>query len=146
MTRQDSTPHAGAEIIAMSAPEDRPVRQDSLRDGVLIWRGIDALESSVTTPQEPVEVDGGLTRHSIRPDDLAVDPDAQSNGEERTGEIDRNKSVVAEHEAVSACRVVIGADDLPPIIDSRRSRSIRGGKFHGSEIKAALDCRKSRYG
>jgi hypothetical protein len=146
MTRQDSTPHAGAEIVVMSAPEDRPVRQDSLRDGVLVWRGIDVLELSVTPAKEAVKVDRGFAGHSIRPDDLAVDPDAQSNGEERTGEIDRNKSVVAEHEAVSACRVVIGADDLPPIIDSRRSRSIRGGKFHGSEIKAALDCRKSRYG
>src|SRR5687767_4349099 len=123
----------------MPASEDRAVRQDSLRDRVLVWRGVDTLESPVTGPQEAVNVHSGLTRLPIRPDDLAAGPDAQSYGENGVGKIDRRESVFAEHEAVGADRVVVVPDDLSPIIDSRCYRSLRAGNFNGSEIKAALD-------
>src|SRR6266550_717929 len=118
MRPQNSSLHAGAEIIVMPASEDRAVRQGSLRDGVLVWRGVDALESPIAGPQEAVKVQCGLARHPVCPDYLAVGADTQSYGEDRSRKIDRGESVVAEHEAVAPCRVVVGPHDLPRIIDS----------------------------
>src|SRR5438876_8222350 len=140
---QHGAPHACAEIVVMPASEDRPIRQDSLRNRVRIWWGVDALESSVTGAQETVKVHGGLALHLIRAHDFAVGADAQSYGEDRTGETDRREFVVAEHEAMSPRRVVVGSDDLTPIVDSPCYRSLRAGNFNGSEIKAALDCGES---
>src|SRR5207302_613063 len=113
MGTQDSALHAGSEIVVMAASEDGTIRQDSLRDRVLEWRGVDVLESSVTAPQEAMKVHAGLARHFVRPNDLPVGADAQSYGEDRAWKIDGCEFVVAEHEAMGARRVVVGSDDLP---------------------------------
>src|SRR5438105_1819318 len=145
MGTQDGALHAGSEIVVMAAAEYGAVRQDSLRDRVLEWREVDALESSVTAPQEAVKVHGGLARHFVRPNDLAVDADAQSYGEDRAWKIDGCEFVVAEHEAMGARRVVVRSDDLPPVIDSPCYRAPRSGNFDGPERKTTLDGSESCY-
>lgn len=74
---QNGALHAGAEVVVVEAAKDRAVRQDSLRDGVLVWRGVDALEAPIAGSQKAVEVHRGLVRHPVRPDNLPARADAQ---------------------------------------------------------------------
>ena len=110
-----------------------------------IQNGGDCWSSPTFGAQQAVKVQCGLARHPVCPDYLAVGADTQSYGEDRSRKIDRGESVVAEHEAVAPCRVVVGPDDLPRIIDSPYYRPLGSGKFNGSEIKTALDAGESGH-